>query len=82
MAERVHEIFQEERRACDENEQRQGLLIETEDLAEKLNEQHERHEPRRAAERKHQPHGHRRREQRNDLPDQRSLDEAEMIVDE
>src|SRR5215467_1121384 len=82
MAERMHEILEEERRARDEDQQRQMLFIETEGSLKEPDEQAKRNEPCDAGEREHQPDRHLRREQRNHGADQRALDEAEMVVDQ
>jgi hypothetical protein len=80
MAERVHEILQEEWRPRHQYEQRQLPLVKAEGPPEQCYEKRERHQPGDAGEREHQPNRHFRGEQRHDRADQRTFGEAEMII--
>jgi hypothetical protein len=82
MSERVHEVLQKERRAGHEHEQRQMRIVETEGLAEQLDEERQRDEPDGAAEREHQPHRYFRTEKRYQGAGQRAFGKTEMIVDQ
>ena len=83
MPERVHEVFEEERRAGHEHEQRQVVFaVEAEGAPKQHDEQAKRDQPDTAGEREHQPYRHLCEEQRDDGADQRALGEAEMIVDQ
>ena len=82
VPQRMHEIFQKERRAGHEHEKRHVRIVETEGAAKQLNEQTERDKPDAAAEREYQPHRHLGKKQRNDGADQCALGKAEMIIDQ
>ncbi|MEY9453734.1 G3E family GTPase [Bradyrhizobium ottawaense] len=82
MAERVHEVLEEERRARNEDEQRQRFRGEAKALLKQPCVQGQRHQPRHPADREHRPDRHLVREQRDGGTDQRALDEAEMVVDQ
>ena len=82
MAERVHEILEEERRAGHEHEQRQLRVVEAERAPEQLYEQPERDQPDRAGRARTPATPAPCREQRHHRADQRALGEAEMIIDQ
>jgi hypothetical protein len=64
----MHEVFQKERRAGHEHEQRHMLIVKAEGSPEQLDEETERDKPDGATEREYQPHRHLRKNSDTNAP--------------